>query len=98
MIDGFMRFMETSDDVVGPINLGNPYELTVKDLADLVVAKTKSRSVLSYRDLPVDDPRQRCPDISRAKRELDWQPQVDLDSGLDLTIAYFENELQRVSA
>jgi UDP-glucuronate decarboxylase len=90
MIEGFVRMMRTPDDVTGPVNLGNPHELTVRDLAERILALTGSRSKLVFAALPQDDPTQRCPDIGRAKALLDWQPTVELDEGLTRTIAYFD--------
>ncbi len=90
LIDGFIRMMGTSDDVVGPINLGNPVEITVLALAKEVVALTGSRSNIVFRPLPADDPRQRRPDISVANSVLDWSPTIALNQGLERTIAYFD--------
>ena len=90
LIDGFIRVMGTSDDVVGPINLGNPVEITVLALAKEVVALTGSRSSIVFRPLPADDPRQRRPDISLASSVLDWSPTIALNQGLERTIAYFD--------
>jgi len=95
LINGFLRMMNADDAVTGPINLGNPHEITVRDLAERVMAKIGSRSKLIFRNLPVDDPMQRCPDISRARQVLDWEPKVGLDEGLDKTIAYFDALLRR---
>jgi nucleoside-diphosphate-sugar epimerase len=78
-----------------PINLGNPDEFTVRELADLVLRKTGSRSALAFQPLPVDDPRQRRPDITRARSVLEWHPTVPLAAGLDRTIAYFRQMLPR---
>ena len=91
LIDGFVRMMDTSDDVVGPINLGNPVEIPVRELAERVIALTGAPSKLVFRPLPVDDPLQRCPDITRARSVLDWEPKVALRQGLERTIAYFAN-------
>ncbi len=93
MIEGFVRMMDSEDDVTGPVNLGNPHELPVRELALRVLALTGSRSRLVFRPLPQDDPTQRCPDIGRARRVLGWQPQVGLEDGLARTIAYFERLL-----
>jgi UDP-glucuronate decarboxylase len=95
MIEGFVRMMETGDDVTGPVNLGNPHELTVRMLAERIVSLTGSRSRLVHATLPQDDPIQRCPDIARAKALLDWTPTVDLDDGLLRTIGYFDRLLGR---
>ncbi|MBB6488626.1 UDP-glucuronic acid decarboxylase family protein [Rhizobium lusitanum] len=93
LIDGLMRLMGTQDEVTGPINLGNPAEFTMLELANLVVELTGSRSATKYLPLPADDPRQRQPDIAVAARELDWTPKVQLRAGLGKTIAYFEDLL-----
>ncbi len=89
LIDAFVGFMAV-EGVTGPINLGNPDEFTIKDLAQKVVDMTGSKSELVFKDLPTDDPLQRCPDITQAKAVLDWQPSVKLEDGLKTTIAYFE--------
>ena len=93
MIDGFVRMMDTSDSVTGPINLGNPSEFTIRELAERVIELTGSSSKINYKPLPHDDPKQRCPDISKAKDMLDWKPVTALNEGLLKTIQYFENQL-----
>jgi UDP-glucuronate decarboxylase len=93
LIDGMVRMMDTEDDVTGPINLGNPQELPVKLLAERIIALTGSRSRIVHRPLPQDDPMQRCPDITRARQVLDWEPRVALDYGLGKTIDYFDQLL-----
>ena len=93
MIEGLVRMMDSGEDVTGPINLGNPHEITVRELAERVLALTGSRSRLVFRPLPQDDPMQRCPDIGRARRVLGWQPEVGLEDGLARTIAYFDRLL-----
>ena len=93
LVDGLIRLMETPDDITGPINLGNPHEITVRDLAQTVIRLCASTSSLVYRPLPRDDPRQRCPDISMAMRTLGWWPRVKLEAGLGLTIEYFRELL-----
>jgi UDP-glucuronate decarboxylase len=90
LIEGFLRLMASPDDVTGPINLGNPGEFTIRELAEKVVALTGSRSGLVHRPLPENDPTQRQPDITRAKAVLGWEPAVALDAGLVKTIAYFD--------
>jgi UDP-glucuronate decarboxylase len=94
LIDGMMRFMETPADFVGPLNVGNPVEHSMLELAETVIALVGGRSTIEYRPLPQDDPKQRCPDISLAKSELGWEPKVPLDEGLRETIAYFRQRLQ----
>jgi len=89
LIDGFIYLMNAPDDVTGPINLGNPQEFTIKQLAELVIQISGSKSRLIFEDLPEDDPLQRCPDISLAKQKLDWYPSIDLEVGIEKTINYF---------
>lgn len=93
LIEGFVRMMASSENLVGPINLGNPREFTILELAKLVIEKTNSKSKLVFHDLPQDDPRQRQPDISKAKDQLGWEPKVELDEGLSLTIDFFKNSV-----
>lgn len=90
LIDGFLRLMDAPDDVTGPINLGNPVEFTIVELAKKVIELTGSRSKLIYEKLPADDPLQRRPDITLARSKLGWEPKVPLEAGLKRTIAYFE--------
>lgn len=94
LIEGFVRLMASSDSVTGPINLGNPVEFTIKELAEAVLTKVGGRSRLVFKPLPQDDPRQRRPDIARAQAELGWEPHVQLDAGLEKTIHYFKQFLQ----
>lgn len=89
LIDGFIRLM-ASDDFTGPVNLGNPVEFTIKELAEKIIEMTNSKSKLSFKPLPQDDPKQRQPDITLAKKELDWEPKIKLEQGLKKTIAYFD--------
>ena len=93
LIEGFLRMMATGEEVTGPINLGNPHEIPVRALAERVIALTGSRSRIVYRPLPQDDPTQRCPDVTRARAVLGWEPSIALDEGLSRTIAYFERLL-----
>ncbi|MCZ3374990.1 MULTISPECIES: UDP-glucuronic acid decarboxylase family protein [unclassified Rhizobium] len=93
LIDGLVRLMGTMDEITGPINLGNPAEFTMLELANLAIELTGSRSAIKYLPLPADDPRQRQPDIGVASRELGWKPKVQLKAGLGKTIAYFEELL-----
>jgi nucleoside-diphosphate-sugar epimerase/spore maturation protein CgeB len=97
MVDGLTRLMDSDRAVGMPVNLGNPNELTVRQLVDLVVAMTGTSSSVVYRPLPEDDPRRRKPDISRAMELLDWQPSIDLEQGLEATIAWFEDEQNRIA-
>lgn len=91
LIDGFLKLMATPDTVTGPMNLGNPGEFTIKELAEQVITLTGSSSELIYKDLPQDDPLQRCPDITLAKDIIDWQPKIALADGLKRTIAHFQH-------
>ncbi len=93
LIDGIIRLMNSAGEITGPINLGNPVEFTIKELAEQVVAMTGSRSRLVFRDLPTDDPKQRQPDIGLARRHLGWEPKVQLREGLKRTIGYFDRLL-----
>jgi UDP-glucuronate decarboxylase len=94
LIDGLLRLMASGDDVAGPVNLGNPEEFTVLELARTVIELTGSRSRVVHLPLPQDDPRQRQPDISKAKQILDWSPRTSLREGLAKTIAYFDELLR----
>jgi UDP-glucuronate decarboxylase len=89
MVEGFLRLMASDKDITGPMNLGNPVEFTIIELAEMVTRLTRSRSKLVYMPLPADDPRQRRPDISLAKAKLDWEPKVPLEEGLRQTVDYF---------
>ena len=89
LIEGFVRLMN-QDETTGPVNIGNPGEFTMLELAEKVMAKVGGPSKLVFQGLPGDDPRQRKPDIALAKNKLNWQPSIDLDIGLDRTIAYFK--------
>jgi UDP-glucuronate decarboxylase len=90
LIEAFLRMMASDDAVTGPINLGNPVEFSIFELAEKVLALTGSKSEIVIRPLPQDDPRQRCPDIAQAQAQLGWAPTVRLDQGLEKTIAYFD--------
>jgi UDP-glucuronate decarboxylase len=91
LVDGIMRLMASDDTLLGPVNLGNPNEMSVRELAEQVVKMTGSRSRLIFKPLPVDDPRQRQPDITLARHKLNWTPKVQLGDGLDRTVAYFRS-------
>ena len=93
LIEGFIRFMASEEDFIGPVNLGYPNEFSIKELAEKVIDMTGTRSKIVYQPLPADDPKQRQPDISLAQSQLDWQPAISLDQGLAKTIAYFDNLL-----
>ncbi len=96
LVEGFVRMMATPDAVTGPINLGNPHEIPIRFLAERVIALTDSKSKIVNRPLPIDDPMQRCPNISQAQNILGWTPTVALDVGLSKTIAYFDRLLATV--
>jgi len=95
LIEGFIRMMDSPEDMVGPVNLGNPTEFTIRQLAEKVIDLVGSQSLLVNKPLPSDDPQQRCPDISLAKEKLGWQPIVPLEEGLKSTIGYFEGLLKQ---
>lgn len=98
LISGILHMMDSPDTLLGPVNLGNPGEFTIRELAEMVIEKTHSRSKIVFCPLPGDDPTQRRPDIELARRALGWQPQIALSEGLDRTIAYFAEKLRRESA
>jgi len=90
LIEGMIRFMNTDDSFIGPINIGNPEEYTIIELAEKIIELTNSKSTVVFRPLPQDDPMQRCPDISLAKEKLNWEPNIKLEEGLNKTIEYFK--------
>jgi UDP-glucuronate decarboxylase len=94
LVDGLMRLMDTSDNITGPMNLGNPYEFTIRELAELTIGLTRSLSKIVHHPLPTDDPEQRCPDISSANKLLGWTPKVQLQEGLMKAIIYFKQLLR----
>ena len=94
LVEGMTKMMSTDDDFLGPVNIGNPCEFTIKQLAEKVISMTGSRSTIEYKPLPSDDPVKRRPDISLAKEKLGWSPKVNLEQGLAKTIAYFEDYLK----
>ena len=94
LLEGMVRMMATPEDVTGPVNLGMPQEFTIRELAELTVKLTNSNSKIVYRDLPADDPKQRKPDITLAKKLLDWEPTTPLAVGLQKTIEYFDDLLK----
>lgn len=93
LIEAMLRMMDGPADLIGPLNIGNPQETAIGSLAETIKAMTGSSSTISYAPLPTDDPMQRCPDISRARTHLKWQPEVDLETGLARTIDYFRGRL-----
>jgi len=94
LVDGLIRLMDAPAELTGPLNLGNPNEVSVRELAEKIVRMTNTRSRIEFRPLPVDDPRQRQPDIALARKALDWAPHIELDEGLKATIAYFRELLE----
>ena len=94
LIEAFVRLMKTSNDLIGPINLGNPVEFTILELAEKVIELTNSKSEIIHKSLPTDDPVQRQPDISIARNKLNWEPVTLLNEGLQKTITYFEDMLR----
>lgn len=97
LVEGLIRLMDSPDEVTGPINLGNPGEFTMLELAEQVIRLTNSRSKIVFQELPADDPQRRRPDITRAEQVLGWQPKVSLEDGLQRTIAYFDELLRSAS-
>ena len=93
LVSGLLKLMDAPDEFIGPVNLGNPTEFTMLQLAESIIALTGSKSRIERHPLPTDDPRQRKPEISKATEHLDWRPTVDLTTGLEATIAYFRNHL-----
>jgi UDP-glucuronate decarboxylase len=93
LIEGFVRMMASDRAVTGPINMGNPGEFTMIELAQAILKQVGSQSKLVFKPLPQDDPKQRRPDITLAKQHLDWEPKINLDAGLEKTIAYFKKFL-----
>ena len=98
LVEGFLRLMATDDSVTGPVNIGNPHEIPVRELAERIIRLTGSKSPIEYRPLPQDDPTQRCPDITLARKVLKWEPTVALDAGLQRTIDYFSQLLSKNAA
>ena len=94
LLNGMIKMMATGDDFVGPVNIGNPGEFTIKELAEKVISMTGSKSKLKFYPLPSDDPLQRKPDISLAKEKLNWEPSINLETGLEKTINFFDNLLK----
>ena len=90
LVEGMIRTMNTDDSFTGPVNLGNPDEFKIIELAEKIIEKTNSKSKIVYKPLPSDDPLMRKPDITLAKKELNWEPKIQLDEGLDKTILFFK--------
>jgi UDP-glucuronate decarboxylase len=93
LVNGLTKLMDSSDEITGPINIGNPNEFTIKELAHEIIRKTNSKSEIVFKEIPPDDPKQRKPDITKAQTELKWNPSIELDEGLSLTIEYFKEIL-----
>lgn len=97
LIEGMIRLMDSADDVTGPINIGNPNEFSIRELAEKVIEMTGGASELTFQELPVNDPLQRCPDITKAKKLLSWEPTIELEQGLTKTIAHFSSLIDNTS-
>lgn len=95
LVDGLIKMMNNTQSFIGPVNLGNPSERTILDFANMITAMVNSKSKIAYKDLPNDDPMQRKPDLTIAKRELNWQPTTDIKDGIAKTIEYFEKILKK---
>jgi UDP-glucuronate decarboxylase len=93
LIEAFIRLMKTPEDIIGPINLGNPVEFTIQELGEKVIELANSKSEINFEPLPEDDPAQRKPDINQAKTSLEWEPKVSLEDGLKKTFDYFSRVL-----
>jgi UDP-glucuronate decarboxylase len=93
LVSGLIKLMQSPENITGPINLGNPVEFTIRQLAELIIDKTQSKSKIVYRNLPQDDPKQRKPDIEKAKKILSWNPVVSINDGLSATIKYFSSKI-----
>jgi UDP-glucuronate decarboxylase len=94
LVEGMIRMMASSDQFIGPVNMGNPNEFTILELAEKVIQLTRSNSKIIYKSLPSDDPMMRQPDISLAKKELKWSPKIELEEGLIKTIEFFKSALE----
>ena len=90
-LDGIIKMMNNESGFIGPVNLGNPAERTVTNLAEMVIKFIETKSNIVYKDLPQDDPKQRKPDISLAKKVLNWEPKISTEAGIQKTIEYFKN-------
>jgi UDP-glucuronate decarboxylase len=96
LVEGIIKMMNSRENFVGPVNLGNPIEFSILELAKKIIKLTNSKSKIIYKPLPEDDPRKRKPDINLAKKELKWEPKIELDEGLIYTIEYFDKLLKKV--
>jgi UDP-glucuronate decarboxylase len=93
LVDGFIKLMNTDREITGPINIGNPTEFTMIELANMVISQTNSNSKLDFHELPQDDPKQRKPDITQAMKVLNWEPKIELEEGLKMSIEYFKTKI-----
>jgi UDP-glucuronate decarboxylase len=93
LVDGFIKLMNTDREITGPINIGNPTEFTMIELANMVISQTNSNSKLEFHELPQDDPKQRKPDITQAMKVLNWEPKIELEEGLEMSIEYFKTKI-----
>ena len=91
MVEGIIKFVGLDNDFTGPLNLGNPDEYAIQQLAEIILELTNSKSKLVYKDLPSDDPKRRRPDITLAKKKLSWEPKTSFNDGIQQTISYFNN-------
>ena len=91
MVEGIIKFVQLDDDFTGPLNLGNPDEYTIQELAEIILKLTNSKAKLVYKDLPSDDPKRRRPDITLAKKKLSWEPKTSFNDGIQKTISYFSD-------
>ena len=93
IIKGMIKMMNSDENVIGPVNLGNPNEFSILELAESIISLAGSKSKIIYKKLPTDDPKQRQPDISKAKNQLDWEPAIELEQGLNKTIEWFSKNI-----
>lgn len=96
MVEGIIKMMDSNDEIIGPINLGKPEEISIKELAQKIITLTNSKSKIVFKNLPDDDPKRRCPDTSMAKKILNWNPNHDIGAGLNVTIKYFKSILKNL--
>ncbi len=95
LVEGLMRLMDSDEAVTGPMNLGNPHECTILEIAEIIIKLTGSKSEIVFKPLPENDPVRRCPDITLARKTMDWTPRVDLEDGLKRTLDYFRKALEK---
>nr|WP_267879362.1 GDP-mannose 4,6-dehydratase [Sneathiella glossodoripedis] len=97
LIRGMTSLMNSEDQFIGPVNIGNPHEISIFELAETIIELTNSKSKIIHNPLPVDDPVRRCPDISLAQEKLNWTPKISLKEGLEITVSYFDNLLKKAA-